>query len=163
LSLRKRKSDPRISASRALQSLRVARMHISKYTRRLQPAAQRDEHARTLLELLYKLDYLLEWVSLKLEVYIATGLNPSRTLGIAAHLLREAASLEATAPPEVLAEIMEAEENILQAVNMVSPSDAIIVDEYEAAHGSLNNEALRVLEEAEREARRRLAERLGEA
>lgn len=156
-----RKPDPRLEAAKALQAIRLARMRLSRATRVLEASSKNDPTLRRNLEVLYKLDYILERIAVKLEVFVATGLAPLNSIAAAASLAKAASALAASAPPEVAAEIMEVEEGLLRALRLVGGEGISSVFEADIEIRD-NPEAREVLKEAERIAQRRVGESLGE-
>lgn len=149
-----RGASPRVEAARALQSLRIARVRLARLVRRLESVASRDRSVRGMLELLYKLDYLIELASLKLEVYVATGLATYETLEAALAALRLASDWSREAPPELASLVLDAEESAMRvagALGVPAPPNP--------AGGQpepVSEDLKEIIEEASRVARSRL-------
>ena len=159
--LGRRKPDPRLEAARALQAIRLARMRLSRAVRVLEASTRSDPTVRRSLEALYKLDYILERIAVKLEVFVATGLAPLNSIAAAASLAKAASVLAASAPPEVAAEIMDVEESLLRALRLVGGEGTPLAFEADTEIHD-NPEAREILKEAEKIAQRRVGEALGE-
>ncbi|MEB3816582.1 MAG: hypothetical protein LRS46_01375 [Desulfurococcales archaeon] len=141
----KRGANPRILAARALQNVRLARLAIARLEGRLK-MVEDNSLASQVLSNTAKIKELLDYIALKLEIFVATGIALDKTLGEAARASGILRDLATSLPPQAASLILEIDESLrglLQASGIPVPS------EEDPSTRELNSDAKSILEEAE--------------
>jgi len=145
-----RQPRPRALALKALRDVRLAKMAIARLKYRVSASQEQGAESKDLLVLLDREERLLEYISVKLEIYAATGIALTEALGKtlrAAGMLRSLAPL---LPPHTAAILMEVEESLR---GILAGEDMVPLEGHDewvgVPSGDLSEEVRRVLEEAE--------------
>jgi len=146
--------NPRALALRALHEVRLAKMAVARLKYRVASSARRDDESEGLLSLLDKAERLLEYISVKLEVYAATGIAANETLGKVSRAADTLRSLAPAMPPQTAALLMEVEES-LRSILAIEGIPLLESGLPENPPATLSKEAREVLDEAEAVAKTR--------
>jgi hypothetical protein len=157
-----RKRSPRALALRALQEVRLARMAIARLRYRVASSTHGSGDSEELLSLLEKVERLLDYISVKLEIYAATGIAMTETLGKALRVASTLRNLAPAMPPQTAALLMEVEEYLrgILAAEGIPPIESEVLEEPPV---TLDKEAREVLDEAEAVAKTRERKMIGTA
>jgi len=151
----RKRQNPRILAARALQRVRLARMSVARLAHKLREGSADARGSEDLLLTLKRVEDILEYISLKLELYLATGVALSDTVGKAAEASRALGALASTMPPQTATLLMEVDEALrgLADAHGMAPTGLELTG---TPQGSVNDEEVaRILREAEAVARQR--------
>ncbi|MEB2836621.1 MAG: hypothetical protein GSR80_001792 [Desulfurococcales archaeon] len=135
-------------------------MSIARLAHRLREGSADARGSEDLLVTLRRVEDILEYISLKLELYLATGVALSDTVGKAAEASRALGTLASTLPPQTATLLMEVDEALrgLADAHGIAPAGLEIAG---APRGIVDDEEVaRILREAEAVARQRTKESL---
>jgi division protein CdvB (Snf7/Vps24/ESCRT-III family) len=149
-----RRRSPRALALRALQEVRLAKMAVARLRYRVASSTSEGGDSGELLSLLDKAERLLEYISVKLEVYAVTGVAMTETLNKALGAAGALRSLAPAMPPQTAALLMEVEE-ILRSIMATEGVPSFGREWQGASPVTLNEEVREILDEAEAVAKTR--------
>ena len=148
---RGKKRDLRILVASALRSSRMALHQVRRARWRL----ERHEESKSLLLQLLTLEYVLERIILRLETIAVSGLVTRELLALPLALIRELEHTLGPALPEATALIEEIGSALEEAYESAAPSPSL-GGLSEGIPDTVREEARLVIEEARREADKRL-------
>ena len=156
---RRREISTRVAVSRALSIVRQVLMKVKIHEKRLERVAKRDPIAKQMLENLYEIEHLLEFLSLRLETLAVTGIIPLSELEVPLRLMREAERSLGGSPPDILSLLGQAEEALRVALGSFTPQ---VNEEFMFINKEhINNEVEDIIKEAKIVAERRLEKVVG--
>ncbi len=159
--IRRRGSEinARVAVAKALSAVRQSLLKVKIQERRLEMVVKKDPIARSILENLYEVEHLLEFVSLRLETLAVTGIIPLNELKVPLKVLKKVTEVLGGSPPDILSLLSQAEEALKEAFEShmyVSTPQDMLLDSTE----SLNRDVENILNEAKVVAEHRLEEAL---
>ena len=160
--IRRRKSseiNARVAVAKALSAVRQSLLKVKIQERRLEMIVKRDPIARSVLENLYEVEHLLEFVSLRLETLAVTGIVPLNELKVPLKVLKKVTEVLGGSPPDILSLLSQAEEALKEAfenhIYASAPQEMFL-----SSTESLNRDVENILNEAKVVAEHRLEEAL---
>ncbi len=160
LKKKRKEVNTRIAVAKALSIVRQVLMKVKIQERRLEYSAKRDKIARKMLENLYEIEHLLEFISLRLETLAVAGIIPLSELNLPLDLLKRISDLLGGSPPDILSLLAQAEESLRKALesSTLDSTNIIDINVYEERN---NTDIENIIKEAKMIAERKLEKIFG--